>query len=119
MPGRVPVMMPAGSMPMMGGPPFAPPMLAPPAPVARPPAAPPRLTPTAQAAPARPVVRGQSVDEPVQPMPPPPLAAKPAPLTIPSFEQMGLAAIPSAPAAAVPVDWNAVHQRLDQFGATG
>jgi len=71
---------------------------------------PPRLqAPLAQAqAPTRPMVRLQSPDEPP--------ASRPAPLVMPTPEQLGLGGTPTARSLAV--DWVAVHRRLDSLGCS-
>src|SRR5262249_54928154 len=72
-----------------------------PAPQARPQAATPAL---------RPVIRGQSPDEPA----PPPAPRPPVPVTIPTPEQLGVALAAAVPGSA---DWVSVRRRLDELHA--
>ncbi|HEV3259014.1 MAG TPA: hypothetical protein VG013_19235 [Gemmataceae bacterium] len=67
-----------------------------------------------QPRPAR-TVRGQMGAEPPPSVPPRPAEQPPAPLVIPSPEQLGLAC--AEPAAGDSPDWTALHRRLDQLGA--
>lgn len=97
MPGRALAMPPVAFAPQaQGGQQYQPPKL----PV--PPAG------LAQAQPPRPIVRMQSQDEPV--------VARPAPLVMPTPEQLGLGGRPAAREASV--DWVAVHRRLDSLGCS-
>ena len=76
-----------------------------------PPAAAPQQPPRAAAVPARPpVARGQMPEEPRRPVAPP--APPPTRLEMPSPEELGIAVAKPA----VPVDWSAVHARLDRLG---
>src|SRR5688572_30824970 len=84
--------------------------------MARPLAIPNSPRPQAAAAPARPpaprpTVRLQSGDDLV----PPPAAPRPAPLNMPSPEQLG---VNTARPGHESIDWNAAHRRLNQLGAT-
>lgn len=56
-----------------------------------------------------PTVRAQEPEE----SPPP---TRPAPLVLPSPEQLGIAAAPPAVRSEGDLDWTAVHQRLDRLG---
>jgi hypothetical protein len=80
---------------------------APPVPPQRPPVAPGTPVAHAPGSPAKPVVRGQKPDE-----------ARPAPLVMPTPEELGIPVPKAAPAAPAAVDWAAVHARLDRLGAT-
>ncbi len=95
-------MIPAAPPGSYGGPPaFVPP---------GPPATwPPQSSGPAQAALPRPVFRGQAPDD--GPPLPPVRTPRPAPLTMPSPEQLGLTA--DTPG----IDWSAAHRRLDHLGA--
>ena len=62
---------------------------------------------TAQVAPPKPVVRGQAPDDYVPP-------AKPAPIAMPSPEQLGVA----ARSADGGCDWTAIHRRMQDLGVT-
>jgi hypothetical protein len=87
-------------------------------PAPQPPSWPPQPQPqTSQAAaPSRPVFRGQAPEE-AEPEPPPRslAAARPAPLTLPAPEQLGLDR--TGPASNAALDWAEVHRRLDRLGA--
>jgi hypothetical protein len=63
-----------------------------------------------QPAPRPPIVRAKGPDDP-------PPAPKPAPLTMPSPEQLGVTRAKLAPGDVV--DWAAARRRLDRLGATG
>src|SRR5262249_44258591 len=65
---------------------------------------------------ARPTVRAQAPEEAIPDVRPAPAASRPAPLTMPSPEQLGVSCAPVADRS--PFDWGAVHRRLDQLGMT-
>jgi hypothetical protein len=96
---------PAG---MVAGPPVAAPVTSPVWPPAQPGLA------AGQPAPAR-TFRGQAEEEPASPAPEPPVEVAPAPLTIPSPDQLGVASVRAGNPTST--DWSAAHHRLDQLGA--
>lgn len=73
-------------------------------------AAPPNIPSMPSSAPG-PVIRAQSSDEPV----PPPVESRPAPLQMPSPEQLGLK--PASGNDPDRTDWSDAHRRLEQIGA--
>ncbi len=110
---------------MMPSPAFAPSFPVPPPPGAYPASwtspgrpAPPLSSAPAQAQqqPARPVIRAQAPDESSPAPRPARPESRPAPLRIPSPEQLGVTA--GAPVAPDSPDWSTVHRRLDLLGAT-
>jgi hypothetical protein len=71
-------------------------------------------TPTAALPP--PVIRAKAAEEPLPPVPLTPAAAAPAPPQLPPPGALG---VRDAPTATPPLDWNAVHARLQRLGAVG
>jgi hypothetical protein len=79
-------------------------------PPSQPSAVPPRpVRQPAWAAPPSPVFRGQAADEPTAPV-------RPARVTIPPPEQLGVTVI--RPAVSAPADWSATRRQLQQLGAS-